>query len=556
MLLNEFTFSLLYFISLGISLGILVYTWKHRNAPGTYTYLFYVIGQSLWIGGFIFEMLAPSLAGKIFWDKFQWVASFFIIISFPVFTVQFTKVPVRYSRQLTALSFAAPVIFLTLLLTDRYHHLIYPNPLLIQDYIFPELRYDFTWIVYAFSFYSYLVIFAGMGILFRQMFKSHSLYRLQILTMLIGFVFPVCFTMLTLAGLEFKPFRDVSPFTFAIGNIVVALGLFRFRTFEVTPVARDHIFEAMIDPVVVLDNRSNIIDINRSMLDLLGKEAEQTVGKPARVVFDNFPIPIRLYAQASYARVEASFDVQGTTVYYEMVVWPLFNDKREMIGRIYISHDITALKELERELRELNRDLEKRVEERTHDLAEAYDTTLVGWAKALELRDRETEGHSRRVTETTLSVARALRVPEDELIHIRRGTILHDIGKMGVPDDILHKPGPLDPEERSIMQQHPEYALKMLENVPFLKKALDIPYCHHEQWDGSGYPRGLKGEEIPLAARIFSIVDVWDALLSDRPYSKPWTKEKAVEYLKSQAGLYFDPKIVEVFLRLVNQGQV
>jgi PAS domain S-box-containing protein len=263
-------------------------------------------------------------------------------------------------------------------LTDSQHHLLYPSPFKDNSYVFPELRYDFTWLVYAYAAYSYLVSLVGLVVLIRRFIYPHRLYRRQILTVAFGFTLPLIFTILTTAGVDFKPFRDITPITFGIGNLVVAWGLFRFRTFKVTPVARDHIFEAMIDPVVVLDNHNNIVDINSAMLDLLGMNAQQTIGKPANVVFDEFSIPIKMYAQVSYARVETSYEVQGKTVYYEMTVWPLFNNERKMIGRIYISHDITALKELETELRGLNRDLEERVQIRTHELAEAYDTTLEG----------------------------------------------------------------------------------------------------------------------------------------------------------------------------------
>jgi putative nucleotidyltransferase with HDIG domain len=227
-----------------------------------------------------------------------------------------------------------------------------------------------------------------------------------------------------------------------------------------------------------------------------------------------------------------------------------------MTGRIYISHDITTLKELERELRDLNIDLEKRVRARTHELADAYDTTLEGWARTLELRDKETEGHSRRVTEITIKVARALEIPEDEIVHIRRGAILHDIGKMAISDEILRKKDKLTEMERATIEQHPEIALQLLEPITFLKKALDIPYCHHEKWDGTGYPRGLKEREIPVPARIFAIVDVWDAIQSDRPYNKGWSREKAIDYIKEQSGLHFDRRIVNVFLRLMDKGEI
>ena len=227
-----------------------------------------------------------------------------------------------------------------------------------------------------------------------------------------------------------------------------------------------------------------------------------------------------------------------------------------MTGRIYISHDITALKELERELRELNIDLEKRVRSRTQELAEAYDVTLEGWAKALELRDKETEGHSRRVTETTVTVARTMGIEEEELDQIRRGAILHDIGKMGVPDHILRKEGALTEDERQIIMKHPATAYELLRQIPFLEKALDIPYSHHERWDGSGYPRGLKERAIPLPARIFAIVDVWDALSSDRPYRKAWKRAEVIQYLINESGKHFDPHVVNIFLALVEKGEI
>jgi putative nucleotidyltransferase with HDIG domain len=184
------------------------------------------------------------------------------------------------------------------------------------------------------------------------------------------------------------------------------------------------------------------------------------------------------------------------------------------------------------------------------DLELAYDRTLEGWSRALDLRDRETEGHSRRVTETTLHLARAMGLPEPDLVHIRRGALLHDIGKMGIPDAILLKPGPLTSEERAIIQRHPVYAYDLLSPIDFLQPALDIPYCHHEKWDGTGYPRRLPGQEIPLAARIFAVADVWDALRSSRPYRPAWTERRARQYIRTQAGKHFDPHVVQIFLRM------
>ncbi len=181
----------------------------------------------------------------------------------------------------------------------------------------------------------------------------------------------------------------------------------------------------------------------------------------------------------------------------------------------------------------------------------AYEKTIEGWSRALDLRDKETEGHTLRVTELTLKVARTMGIDEERLPHIRRGALLHDIGKMGVPDTILLKPGQLNADEWNIMRKHPTFAYEMLLPIEYLQPALDIPYCHHEKWDGTGYPRGLRGEEIPLAARIFAVVDVYDALTSDRPYRRAWSKENVIGYIGDQAGKHFDPNVADIFHKFI-----
>ncbi len=185
------------------------------------------------------------------------------------------------------------------------------------------------------------------------------------------------------------------------------------------------------------------------------------------------------------------------------------------------------------------------------DLLASYEATIEGWVRALDLRDQETEGHSLRVTELTVQLARAAGIEEAELVHIRRGALLHDVGKLGIPDAVLLKPGPLTDAEWVIMRQHPQYAYDMLAPIVYLHPALDIPYCHHERWDGSGYPRGLVGTAIPLAARLFAVVDVWDALNSDRPYRKRWPEAEAHAYLQAQSGKAFDPAAVALFLQMI-----
>jgi putative nucleotidyltransferase with HDIG domain len=190
------------------------------------------------------------------------------------------------------------------------------------------------------------------------------------------------------------------------------------------------------------------------------------------------------------------------------------------------------------------------LQESNAELQIAYQATLEGWVRALDLRDKETEGHTKRVTALTRRLAQEIGVDDEALLHITRGALLHDIGKMAIPDGILLKPSGLSPEERTLIQKHPVYAYEMLSPIKFLLPALDIPYCHHEKWDGSGYPRGLKGEEIPFAARIFAIIDVWDALVSDRPYRKGLEPAEVRKSIHEQAGIHFEPRLVDAFMKM------
>ena len=219
---------------------------------------------------------------------------------------------------------------------------------------------------------------------------------------------------------------------------------------------------------------------------------------------------------------------------------PLHDAQGRVMGILGTFQDVTDRKRSEEQIRRLNA-----------ELTEAYDATIEGWSRALDCRDHETEGHSRRVTELTLRLARAVGMDEEEMVSVRRGALLHDIGKMGVPDRVLLKPGPLDDGEWEMMRRHPSLAHEILEPVAFLRPALDIPFCHHEKWDGTGYPQCLEGEQIPLAARLFAVVDVWDALRSDRPYRQAWDRGRVLDHIHSLAGTHFDPQVVGAFLSLM-----
>jgi len=674
-----------YFFSLALSLGIFWYSWRHRHVRGARAYTWYVGGQTLTILGFIFELISASLETKIFWDKFQWLTvTYLVILPFLIFSIQYSEHKLRNPRSIWSFWLAIPVILTILLLTDSFHHLIYPNPHLSTDFPFSELQYDFTFVVYIYALvYVYGANIYGLSLLIKRAFQPYNLHRSQYLTIIAGFLIPLLLSFFSLANIRIAPQRDIAPFSLAIGNLIVAWGLFRYRLFDLIPIAREHIIENMKDPVMVLDSKNRVVDMNQAALKILGKNHSQVVGRPSREVFEKWPVIVSELEYLDVEQREISVREGEYTFFFDVNISSIYSNRRQLIGRIIAARDVTKYKTLESGYRLLSEELEQRVRERTEELrhsaeryravvenqtefivrwrpdgtrtfvneaycrywgltydealssmvmshlakedrhavaekisrltsgeisseteihkvirpdgsigwqewtdqaildefgqvvefqsvgrniterkraeeslVEAYERTLEGWAKALELRDKETEGHSRRVTETTLGVARAMNVDEEDLIHIRHGALLHDIGKMAIPDEILRKPGTLTEPERQVVMQHPQAAYELLVRIPHLKKALDIPYCHHEKWDGTGYPRGLKGDEIPLAARIFAVVDVWDALSYDRPYRKAWSKEKVSEYISTASGKHFDPKVVTMFLQLVEQGKI
>ena len=297
-------------------------------------------------------------------------------------------------------------------------------------------------------------------------------------------------------------------------------------------------------PVVLwaLDNEGSFTLSEGRGLEALGLQPGEVVG---RSVFDVYTgnAEVLKDARTALAGHRVRSLVRVGDVVFESRQRPLVDSAGRVVGVLGIAVDITARERAMTDLEATNL-----------ALTNAYDSTLEGWVRALDMRDRETEGHTKRVTKLTVELARRVGVSEEELVHVRRGALLHDIGKIGIPDAVLKKPGPLDEEEWTLMRQHPVWAHEMISAVDFLQPALDIPYCHHERWDGEGYPRGLAGESIPLSARVFAVVDVWDALRSDRPYSEAWDEERVLAHLRDQAGEHFDPTVVEEFLEMLAEA--
>lgn len=315
----------------------------------------------------------------------------------------------------------------------------------------------------------------------------------------------------------------------------------------------EKIFQAFPDLLFYLDLQGRIVDYIAGDSSALYTTPENFLG---RKMIDVLPEDVaNLFAPAIAQTVKTG---QVSSLEYELETptglrtYEAKCIRRSSLQIIVVVRDITSIKDAEA----LARKQLETMKALYVELDAAYQATVEGLSRALELRDRETEGHTRRVTEITQALARQRGLPDVVLASMRQGALLHDIGKMGIPDAILLKPGSLTPEEWEIMQQHPLYAYEILSQIEYFKPALDIPLYHHEKWDGTGYPHGLKGQEIPMAARIFSVVDVYDALTSNRPYRSAWPRKKALEYIQAQTSVHFDSAVVAAFIQLAHGNNI
>ncbi len=364
-----------YLLSLALSLGVFAYTWQHRFVRGARVYAWFVGGQALTILGFILELISPDLGTKLLWDRFQWLTdTFLVIIPFLIFCVQFSEYKLHYPRLTWGYWLGLPILFTLVLLTDNFHHLLYPNPHLSADYPFPELQYDFTIVVYGYTlFYVYGANFYGISLLIRRALQPYNVHRLQYWTIAVGFLIPITLSILTLFNLHVVSPRDISPFSFAIGNLVVAWGLFRYGLFDLVPIARERVLETMTDAIIVLDALNRVVDINHVALSNVGRKSAEIIGLPVQEAFAEWPDLVQQILNLDDATLEISAKVQGQALIYELGISPIRDQTNRLIGRVLVAHDITRRKLLEHRYRQLSEELEQRVRERTEELRKSTE---------------------------------------------------------------------------------------------------------------------------------------------------------------------------------------
>jgi PAS domain S-box-containing protein len=364
-----------YVLALAVSLGVFVYTWLHRHVRGAGIYTWFVGGQCLTVFAFILELVGRNLEVKLLWDKIQWLTdTYLVFIPFLLFSLQFSEFRLSRPRLTWGIWLGIPILFTLLLFTDSLHHLVYPNPHLSAASPFPELLYDYTFVVYGYSLiFIYGINIYGISLLIRRALQPHNVQRGQHLTVAAGFMIPITLSLFTLFDVYIFPQRDQAPFSFAIGNLVVAWGLFRYGLFDLVPIARDRVLENLTDAVAVVDMSNRVVDVNQAALSVIGKQRPELIGYPVHDAFDNWPGLIDRSLRSENAPLEFSANVKGERRTYELSVSTLRDRMDSPIGRIFLAHEITERKSLEDRYRLLSEELEHRVRERTEELSSSAE---------------------------------------------------------------------------------------------------------------------------------------------------------------------------------------
>jgi PAS domain S-box-containing protein len=364
-----------YLISLIVLLGVFLYSWQHRYMRGAPAFTWLVIGQTLTVFGLIFGLISPNLETKVFWNTFQWLShSFLVILPFLIFATGFSDHKFRYPALTWGIVLGFLFMFAAIVLTDSVHHLFYTNPRLSTDSPFAELQYDFSFVLFIYVlFYVYGAQFYGIGLLVRRLFQPDNAYRLQYLILTAGFLIPLLFSFVALADIRIAPQRDLTPLALALGNLIVAWGLFRYGLFDIAPIARKQIVENMNDPVIVLDPKNRIVDINEAAGRLPGKKASEVIGHPFNTIFSKWPSVVELLNASRGQRRQVSTKSEEAGSLFDINIFPILNNARTLLGHIVVAHDITRHKTLQTSHRKLSEEVEQHVRERTEKLAQAAE---------------------------------------------------------------------------------------------------------------------------------------------------------------------------------------
>jgi putative nucleotidyltransferase with HDIG domain/PAS domain S-box-containing protein len=533
-----------------ITTSLSIYSWSYREAPGARVFsgLMMVI-TALSLLNILVSINTDPLT-VFFWDKLRLSVLVTVPLVWFAFAVQYTDRSQWLKPRLVLLSIIIPVTSILLIWTNESHELFYRNVTFTYGQ-HPALQIgEYGPWFYIHASYSYLLILIGMAMLYIKVWQTPHLYRKQTAVILIGVSVPLLANILSTGGfIPGLPF-EITPLGFTLTGVIFSWTFLRYRVFELVPIARSVLIDRMFDGMIVLDKYNRIVDVNPATKNILGSPMDEIIGQTGERVLCFWHEITPYLKEIIPINHEIIFDGSRQQQHFDVQILPLYDQDNRLKGRLVVLHDITQRKLVEQELSHLNQVLEQRVITRTHDLVLAYDATLEGWARALEMRDHETGGHTNRVTNQAVMLASIMGIGADGLDNVRRGAVLHDIGKMGIPDGILCKPGPLTNEEWNLMHKHPRLGYEMLKPIHFLEGAQDIVLYHHEKWDGTGYPESLREEQIPLSARIFAIVDVWDAVTSYRPYRKAWLRKDALNYIQQQSGLHFDPQGVQAFIKI------
>ena len=533
-----------------ITTSLSIYSWWYREAPGARVFsgLMMVITALSLLNILVSNNTNPLTI--FFWEKLRLSVLITVPLLWFAFAAQNTDRSQWLKSRLVLFSIIIPVTSILLIWTNESHELFYRNITFTygQHPILQIGNYG-PWF-YIHASYSYLLILIGMAILYIKVGQTPHLYRKQTAVILIGISVPLLANILSTGGfIPGLPF-EITPLGFTISGVIFSCTFLRYRVFELVPIARSVLIDSMYDGMIVLDKHNRIVDINPATKSILGSQMDEIIGQTGERALSFWHEITPYLKEIIPINYEITFDGNRQQQHFDVQILPMLDQDNRLKGRLVVLHDVTQRKLVEQELSHLNQVLEQRVINRTHDLVLAYDATLEGWARALEMRDHETGGHTHRVTDLAVMLASIMGIGADGLVNIRRGAVLHDIGKMGIPDSILSKSGPLTNEEWGLMHQHPRLGYEMLKPIHFLQGAQDIVLYHHEKWDGTGYPESLRTEQIPLFARIFAIVDVWDAVTSYRPYRKAWLRKNALNYIQEQSGLHFDPQGVQAFIKI------